>query len=205
MSEIIKVCKKHGELASHEVYPKDKKPNGDRYYGCLYCKRDNAKNYYQNNLESIKEKKVTYDKKRKSHPAFKDKKKKWMHSYQKNRRINRGDELRAKERIWKRNWVEKNYDKVKYQQADYKRNLRYGYVKAFLKNHFGFENPNDDLVFAKATLMMLKREIMKLNVANGKNKYVRKTKKYKRNHQSENAERIIIEGSTEDFKKWSHS
>ncbi len=196
---IMKLCKKHGKLTLDQVHPKGKSLSGKQYYGCNLCKKINAKKFYENNFESIRLSNSKYHQKRKSTKEFKEKKKKWMHDYQKRRRLLRGDELREKNRKQKLKWSKLNREKLKMKMREMSANLHPSYVKSYLKVHYGFENPTNELIHAKATIMLLKREIMKINVNQGKNKYVAKTRKYKRGSASRDAEQSILEGSTEDF------
>lgn len=197
--ELTKICKKHGELSHEFIHPKGKSKTGKQYYGCLLCKRETAKKYHKNNLENVKLSSAKYHQKRKLTQEFKDKKKKWMHDYQKRKRLLQTDKVRKKDREYKKLWSDRHREKINTDFKQMRDNLHPMYVKWYLKSYYGFDDPSDNLVHAKATIMLLKREIMKINVTQGKNKYVSKTRKYKRGTTSWNNEKIIIEGSTEDF------
>lgn len=201
INNINKACKKHGVLTEDQIHNKGKSKTGKQYYGCKLCKKEAAKKYTENNYEKIKIKLAEYHQKRKLKPEFKIKKKKWMHDYQKRQRLLNPEKIRKKDRENKKIWTNKHIDRIKKEFKSYIDDLHPYYVKAYLKKHYGFDNPSDELVHAKATLMLLKREIMKLNVNMGRNKYVAKTRKYKIRNTSGDTERKIIEGTTQDFIK----
>ncbi len=201
MNNIVKFCKKHGNLKKDSAHHKGKSITGKQYWGCNLCKHENAINYYNKNIVKIKEKAATYHQKRKTSSTFKIKKKKWMHDYQKRRRNERGDELREKELIIKRNYYKRNRESILERQKQHTANLAMHYVRYHLKKNLGFENPSDDLVKTKALLMLLKREIMNVNYNLGKNKYVKKTKRYKNKSATTMAERRILGITQETIKK----
>lgn len=198
VSDIIKVCKKHGELTKDQIHPKGKSKTGKQYYGCLLCKRIISKKFHTNNPESVKKSQHNYDQRKKDNPEWQQKRKVWMYNYQKRRRIILGDKLRAKEIEWKRTYYKKHREMLVEKYREMSINLDKSYVKSYLKRYYGFENPPNELVNAKAILMMLKREIMIINCNMGRNKYVAKTKKYRRRIQSEDAERNILNKAEEN-------
>lgn len=198
---IVKTCKKHGELTIDQVHLKGKSNSGKQYYGCNQCKSENAKRFYKHHIDEIKVKSAEYHQERKLKPDFKQKKKKWMHDYDARKRLLYPDKVREKDRKDKKRWSDKHRDKINKEFKEMRDNLHPMYVRAYLKNHYGFDDPSDKLVHAKATIMLLKREIMKVNVGMGKKKYVSKTGRYKRGHASKDSESRIISGSTKDFIK----
>lgn len=200
MSEIkVKICKKHGKLKENQIHVKGKNKHGNPYYACNFCKKENAKKYYKNNFDNIKIKSADYHQKRKLDPEFKYKKRKWMHDYQKRKRLNEPDQVREKDRKNKLIWSARHREKINKSFQEMRNNLHPMYVKNYLKTHYGFSNPNDEIIHAKATLMLLRREIMKINFNQGRNKYVAKTRKYKRGTPCKFSEKTIIEGSTQEF------
>lgn len=200
MNSIIKICKKHGSLTIDQVRQKGKSPNGQPYYQCLYCKSENAKNYRKNNLDTIKEKQYVYDNNKKNNTEWREKRKSWIKDYQKRRRNDpkRREEFLQKQLEHKRKYFEKNHDSILERQRDNSYNLKMHYVRWYLKKHYGFENPPNELIEAKAELMRLRREIMIINVNRGKNKYVSKTKKYRRGYERKDDERNFAISSKEN-------
>lgn len=199
--ETVKTCKKHGKLTANLVHQKGKShTSGNPYYGCNLCKKEQAKKYNENNSEIIKKKRYEYDQKRKLKEEFIVKKKKWMHDYQKRKRKNKPNEVRKKDREYKRIYVKRHREKINQRMKDMITNLHPCYVRNVLKYQYGFDNPSDDLVDCKSSLMLLRREIMKINFNQGKNKYVSKTGKGQRRYQNKHAEDRIIKGSTQNFR-----
>ena len=204
MSEIVKICKKHGNLTKDLIHPKGKSKTGKQYYGCILCKREVAMRYIANNPENVKKQAANRHQKRKLKPDFKEKKKKWMHDYYERRLIRDKEGLRAKNRREKKRYYKRHTQIILERMKNITANLHPSYVRAYLKKHYGFENPSHALIDCKSVLMLLRREIIKNNIVGGKNKYVVKTKKYPRRIQTEDAESRIIKGSTENFKKSPH-
>jgi hypothetical protein len=202
-NEIIKKCKKHGGLTQDQIHPKGKIKTGKQYYGCKLCKKVVAKKYYTSHPEKIKEDHYNRYQKIKFDPEWRKKKKVWMANYYKrlikddNRRI----KFKERNRLEKVLFYKNHREKLIKTQREMSDNLHPSYVKHYLKKHYGFENPSDELIKAKSAIMLLRREIMVINTNKGKNKYVKKTRKYPRNRQDKISERRIIGEEEENFKK----
>ena len=203
MNEIVKICKKHGELTKDQVHPKGKSKVGKQYYGCKLCKKIVAKKYNISHQDQIKENHHNYHQKRKLDPAWKAKKKVWQAGYY-NRVIqdeNRKNKFKERNKMEKRKFYKRHTDKLINCQQKMRDNLHPSYVKYILKRHYGFENPSDELVSAKSAIMLLRREIMIINVNRGKHKYVKKTRRYTRSRVDEISERRILGTEEENIKK----
>lgn len=197
---IVKKCKTHGDLTEKEIHQKGKSPTGKQYYGCLHCKRVAQVKYRDIYPDKVKEQNYKRNQARKNNPEWRDKKRKWERDYQARKRITRPEEVRLKDREYKKKIYPEKRQKILEQHKIMRDNLMFSYVKNCLKKN-GFEDPQNELIHAKANIMLLKREIMIQNVNKGKNKYVKKTGQRKRGYPNRDAERKIIEGSTENFIK----
>lgn len=106
--DIIKICKKHGELKSEDIGTRCK----GKYYDCLICRRFWKKNnYYRNRNNEIKRAKEWKEKNIERH---RENVKKWQSS-DKGKEANKKHYLKHRERLLKsaREWEKNNPEKYK--------------------------------------------------------------------------------------------
>lgn len=197
---IIKSCKIHGLLTEIDVHPKGKSTTGKQYYGCKHCKKIASSKYISTNPEAVKIQRHNHHQNRKNNPEWREKKKKREREYQARRRKKEPELMKLKNKEYKRKSYVKLRDKILLMHKNMRDNLFFSYVKNVL-NKSGFENPCNELIHAKANILLLKREIFLQNSERGKKTNVRQTRARKRGYPNDDARRNILDEATENFIK----
>lgn len=140
MNEIVKICKKHGELKENKILKHSK----TGHLWCRICHNESQIKYKTKMLNKNAE-------------LYKEKQKK----YQKKYRDKNKEKLRSKCRERCRNWYEKNKEKVREKNKKYIQKLTDNYVKNEIQRIVGKCSIPKEIIDIKRLHIKLKREIKK--------------------------------------------
>lgn len=155
MSEIVKVCRVHGELTLEEVIKGGTKRNGKKAYKCKICSRI-LKNYYYKHNSKTKESLLKY---RKNHLDMckKINRKSYYKNIEKNRKT-------------ARDYASKNFEKVKIIQKEYRKKNRKmignKYKEVMKKYKENLEDPYINTLLSRQTILGQKIRIKVADIPN---------------------------------------
>lgn len=157
MSEIVKVCKKHGELRKAQTWIKNYYKNGSikRYLLCKVCLCEQSSARYIKHKEDFKRRSMEYYKKTlKKNP---DKYKEYRRSYYKKNR----DKMIARQKVNYQNLKDYHYNYGKNQRLE----LHDSYVKEVLIKHTNlkYKDIPEKLIECKREILLLKRQAREYN------------------------------------------
>lgn len=165
MNEIIKVCKKHGELIENQCRKIIEKRWGNQpnyKYKCLQCIKVYNKTYlHKEDLDHQKRIKKLREHQKKKHHV------KLLESKRRRQKLNRG-KLNEQQKILRNKKLEHYRNIGKNIQKKWRENLDDNYVKSQIRQQYGFKSKDipEGIVSFKKEIIRLRRKIKEIKNGN---------------------------------------